>query len=243
MIDKLRRWKRKQEFNPDILGLFINPFYFARQGLYKNISKYAPAMSGKVLDVGCGQKPYEHLFKTTSYTGMDIEQSGHSHEQENIDVFYDGKTFPFENESFDNIITNQVFEHVFNPTEFLSEIHRVLKPEGNLLLTVPFVWDEHEQPYDFARYSSFGIRHVLEAHGFQIISLTKSVNDSRVVFQLWILFIYKKVITQNRWLNKIIIFFLISPVTIAGLIIAKILPSNADLYLDNIVLAKKVRLK
>ena len=53
---------------------------------------------------------------------------------------------------------NQVLEHVFNPDDFVREIARVLKPGGALLLTVPFVWNEHEQPYDYARYSSFGLR-------------------------------------------------------------------------------------
>ena len=61
------------------------------------------------------------------------------------DYFYDGQSFPFKGGSFDVVLTNQVLEHVFNPDVFLSEIHRVLTPDGVLLLTVPFLWDEHEQ--------------------------------------------------------------------------------------------------
>jgi SAM-dependent methyltransferase len=66
-----------------------------------------------------------------------------------------------------------VLEHVFNPDDFLNEVNRVLKPSGKLLLTVPFVWDEHEQPYDYARYSSFGLRSLLEKHGFSIVKHEK----------------------------------------------------------------------
>ena len=240
MLNRIKSHLRKQEFYPGFLGLFVNPFFIARRGLAKHVKEMAPHLSGRILDVGCGSKPYKELFTFSEYIGVDIENPGHYHTQEDVDVFYDGKTLPFQAAAFDSVITNQVFEHVFNPANFLAEINRVLKPKGNLLLTVPFVWDEHEQPYDYARYSSFGIRHVLESNGFEIIYLKKSVNDFRVIFQLWILFIYKKVITKNQWLNRFIILFLISPVTIAGLLISKILPGNSDLYLDNIVLAKKI---
>ena len=60
------------------------------------------------------------------------------------------------------MLCNQVLEHVFNPDEFLLKINRVLKNDGKLLLTVPFVWDEHEQPFDYARYSSFGLKALIE---------------------------------------------------------------------------------
>jgi SAM-dependent methyltransferase len=239
MIDKLKAWKRKQTFNPDFLGVFINPFFFARRGLYRSISNYASDITGKVLDVGCGQKPYQHLFNTTSYIGMDIEQSGHSHQDENIDVFYDGKTFPFEDASFDNALTNQVFEHVFNPEEFLKEINRVLKPGGHLLITVPFVWDEHEQPYDYARYSSFGLTHVLKINGFEIVSFTKSVNNFTVIAQLTILFFYKKMVNRNKFWSSTMVPLILSPLTILGIVVSKITPASTDLYLDNVVLAKK----
>ena len=162
----LKKYFYKQKFNPDILGLFINPFYFARRGLYINIRKYSSEISGRILDVGCGQKPYQGLFNFEKYIGMDIENEGHVHINEDIDVFYDGIKFPFNENNFDAIITNQVFEHVFNPDVFLKEIHRVLKYKGKLLLTVPFVWDEHEQPNDFGRYSSYGLKHELEKNGF-----------------------------------------------------------------------------
>ncbi|HZY83007.1 MAG TPA: class I SAM-dependent methyltransferase [Cyclobacteriaceae bacterium] len=242
MIATLKRWKRKQDFNPDILGMIINPFYIARRTLYKGIRAYAGSITGKVLDVGCGRKPYRELFHCDTYIGMDIEQSGHSHVNEQIDVFYDGNIFPFEDKSFDNILTNQVFEHVFNPEQFMSEISRVVKPNGHLLITVPFVWDEHEQPYDFARYSSFGLTSILKRHGFEIVSYTKSANNFSVIAQLTVLFFYKKLYSRKYfYYNTAMIVLLLSPITIAGVILSKILPNSIDLYLDNIVLARKTK--
>ena len=112
---------KKQTFNPDILGLFINPFYFARYALYKNVSSIANHITGNVIDVGCGKKPYKHLFQTKKYIGIEVEQEGHDHTNEDVDVFYDGNRIPFDDARFDSAITSQVLEHVFTPDAFLTE--------------------------------------------------------------------------------------------------------------------------
>jgi len=87
-------------------------------------------------------------------------------------------------------LCNQVLEHVFNPDAFLSEIYRVLKRDGKLLLTVPFVWDEHEQPSDYARYSSFGLKALLEKNGFRIIQHERIGADASILFQLINAYLY-----------------------------------------------------
>jgi SAM-dependent methyltransferase len=236
----IERYLLKQNFNPDLLGLFINPFYFARRGLYKNINNFSKEIKGSILDVGCGRKPYRDIFKVDSYIGMDLENEGHDHSNENIDVYYDGIRFPFEENTFDAIFTSQVFEHVFNPGIFLKEIHKVLKSGGKLLLTVPFVWDEHEQPNDYARYSSFGLKHVIEINGFKIIRQTKSINDIRVIFQIINMYIYKNISTNNKCINSILTMLFISWSNVLGVLLSLILPKNNDLYLDNVLLAEKV---
>ena len=147
----------------------------------------------------------------------------------------------FENEVYENIISNEVLEHVFNPDEFLSEINRVLKMNGNLLLTVPFVWDEHEQPYDFARYTSFAMKHLFDKYGFKIVEYKKSCNDLGVIFQLLNDYIYKKLIGRSKLHNLLLVNFLCSIFNILGILLIKITPKNDDLYLDNIILAKKVK--
>lgn len=109
----------------------LNPFFFIRKGLFYNITQLAPRLSGRVLDFGCGAKPYRKYFTECSeYIGCDIEVSGHSHINENIDVYYDGKHLPFENDSFDCIFSSEVFEHIFNLEDILNELKRVLKSGG-----------------------------------------------------------------------------------------------------------------
>ena len=135
---------------------------------------------------------------------------------------------------------NQVLEHVFNPDEFLWEINRVLKTGGKLLLTVPFVWDEHEQPYDYARYSTFGLRALLEKQGFKILQHKKLAADASIIFQMVNAYIYK--IMQHLPMPVKLVFTatLIALFNILGILVAKLLPGNPDLFLDHVVLAEKI---
>jgi len=243
----LSRWGRnfwrivqKEHFNPGLLGIFINPFYFARKGLYLSIKALAPHIKGKTLDVGCGLKPYEGLFDSTAYIGLEID-SPENRKNKKAEFFYDGNHFPFQSNEFDSLVANQVLEHVFNPDDFLSEIIRVLKIGGNMLLTVPFVWDEHDQPFDYARYSSFGLKHLLEKHGFEVIESRKTVNDVRLLFQLFNEYVYKVTRFKNPYADLFATVVIRAPFHILGELIYRIFPKNNDLYLDNVVLARKGR--
>lgn len=240
LIAKLKEMIMIEQFNPSALGVFLNPFYFARKDLYAAIASLSQHFHGRVLDIGCGQKPYEKLFKTVEYTGLEID-TPQNRETKKADFFYDGQIFPFEDKEFDGIFCSQVFEHIFNPEGFLKETKRVLKPEGMLLMTVPFIWDEHEQPFDYARYSSFGMQHLLSSEGFEIMSHRKTLQDMRIIFQIIIMYIYKTAISSNKYLNSIMILLLISPFNILGELLYRIFPKNKDLYLDNVILARKVK--
>jgi SAM-dependent methyltransferase len=227
------------EFSPTL----FHPLYFIRRGLRKGIQDYAHALTGKLMDFGCGSKPYAGLFKVEEYVGVDYYNEGHSHDNEKIDVFYDGKTIPLPNEYFDSVLSSEVFEHVFNLNEILQEIRRVMKKNGHLLITCPFAWNEHEIPNDYARYSRFALTDILKKNGFEIIACTKSGNFITTVFQLWILYWYvlynkkQKRFFLIRWLYK---FLIVLPGNFSGKVLNAILPSNDSLYLNNIFLAKKI---
>jgi SAM-dependent methyltransferase len=228
------------QFNPGFLGLFFSPFFFIRRRLYHSIKKYSNSLTGKTLDLGCGSKPYKSLFTgSTQYIGVDIENPGHDHTNEDIDVYYDGKTLPFENECFDSVFFSEVLEHVFNADEILTEIHRVLKKDGKMLLTVPFAWDEHEVPNDFGRYTTFGIQHLLEKNHFEIIHIEKSGHFFEVLMQLFIHYLRHILFIRNKYINLLINMVLISPFTIIGFMLTLLAPRRNSLYFNNIVLAKK----
>jgi SAM-dependent methyltransferase len=236
--NKLESFLKKQSFQPGAASIFLNPFYLIRRRLFKNIRELAPQLRGRLLDFGCGRKPFENLFNVSQYVGVDVEQTGHDHTNSKVDVFYNGTTLPFDNASFDALFCSEVLEHVFNPDEILPEINRVLKPGAKALITVPFCWNEHEVPYDYARYSSFGITHLLEKHGFRVIELRKSGHFTEVIFQLWGLYFFEGLKKWGRTGYALSLFFII-PINIAGATILRIFPRNHSMYFNNIVLAEK----
>ena len=229
---------KRQSFQPGFFSLFINPLYLIRRPLFKHIRNLAPALKGRLLDFGCGRKPYEDLFSVNEYIGVDMQQTGHDHTNSKVDVFYDGKHLPFDNETFDSLFCSEVLEHIFNPDEILPELNRVLKPGGRALITVPFCWNEHEVPYDYARYSSFGIAHLLSRYGFRVVEQKKSGSFVRVIFQLWALYFFERLKRFGKFGYAISLLFIV-PINLSGATIARIFPRNDSLYFNNIVLAEK----
>lgn len=229
---------RREAFFPTWLGVLLNPFFLARQGLAESMRRYAPKLNGQLLDVGCGTMPYRSLFAVDRYVGLEID-SERARRRGCADFYYDGTVFPFGNEEFDSVLCNQVLEHVFNPGLFLSEIFRVLKPNGRLLLTVPFVWDEHEQPFDYARYSSFGLRFLLEGNGFTVFQTEKTGSDASILFQLTNAYVYKVTVKYPKFVRIGLSWPLMALINILALLARRLLPDNPDLYLDQIVLAEK----
>jgi SAM-dependent methyltransferase len=236
--NKIRQMVRKQSFFPNWIGIFVNPFYFARAGLANAMTRYANFLQGSLLDVGCGSMPYKSLFSVSEYIGLDID-SENSRKRAIADEFYDGLIFPFSDNRFDAILCNQVLEHVFNPDEFLSEIHRVMKPGAKLLLTVPFVWDEHEQPFDYGRYTSFGLKSLLEKNGLRVIQHEKLGADPSILFQLTNAYLYKISENWNKYIRLLFTITVMGFVNLIGILARLVLPKNPDLFLDHIVLVEK----
>jgi len=124
-----------------------------------------------VLDVGCGLRPYESFFTHCKYIGIDVESSSKNSETKKPDHFFDGTHIPLKDKQIDAVICTEVLEHCIAPEELVLEMHRVLKPGGKVLITVPFIWGIHEAPFDFRRYSPFGVSKLLEDANFEIIRL------------------------------------------------------------------------
>jgi SAM-dependent methyltransferase len=136
--------------------------------------RVAPRARGRLLDVGCGQRPYENLFlpHVTEYLGIEHEATfGHTHASTSAkapDLYYDGKRLPFEDKSFDTVLNVQVLEHTPEPGALVAEMARVLKDDGVLILTAPFDFRLHEQPHDYFRYTPHGLRTLCEKAGLEL---------------------------------------------------------------------------
>lgn len=231
-----------KDYNPSL----SHPLYYIRKGLYNKISLYSRELNGRLMDFGCGSKPYQSLFSNvTEYVGLDYAGEGHSHEQESIDVYYDGKTIPFENETFDSVLSSEVFEHLFALQQLLPEIARVIKTGGKFLVTCPFVWEEHEIPVDYARYTRFALQDMLEKNGFEIEVIDKNGHFLVALHQLFVLYIH------DHWLHKVWFFskfslfrklvrHIVVPLLNGGFrVLEPALPKSDKLYLNTIVLARK----
>ena len=240
MLKRLISRLRREAFLPTPLGMVVGSQYILRDGLYKSILSFAPGVEGNVLDFGCGSKPYESIFtNATSYVGVDIEVSGHVHQNSKVDIFYDGKKLPFPDDHFDAVVSFEVFEHVFNLEEVLREIRRVLKPDGKLLVTMPFAWHEHEAPYDFARYTSYGIRHVLQNGGFEVLEVKKTTTSVLAICQMFIAYLAEYVRPRNKVLAKVFQLVLLFPLTALSLLLNRMLPRRYEYFCNSVVFARK----
>ena len=149
--------------------------YVVRQAIFQALTKSLRLFCGKMLDVGCGKMPYKEYIctnsETESYIGLDIEEGIVYDNSVQPDSTWNGRTMPFADAWFDCAIATEVFEHCPDPEAVMSEICRVLKPEGLLFFTVPFLWPLHEVPHDHYRYTPFSLRHHLITSGFTSIKI------------------------------------------------------------------------
>lgn len=119
-----------------------------------------------VLDAGAGDQANRKYFRHCSYESADFEM---------VDKRYGESTYvcdlasiPVEDAKYDAVVFTQVMEHLPDPRNVVAELFRVLKPGGKLFYSAPLFFHEHEQPYDFMRYTQFGVRSIFERAGFNV---------------------------------------------------------------------------
>ncbi|NJK98227.1 MAG: class I SAM-dependent methyltransferase [Chloroflexia bacterium] len=130
------------------------------------ILKYA---DGNMIDVGCGDLHYRKYIekKVKKYDSIDFSRK-------DKDITYIGDVQNMEmisDQFYDSAICLEVLEHLRNPFKAVSEIYRILKKDGILVLSVPHMSRLHEEPYDFFRFTKYGLKSTLEDAGFKIIEI------------------------------------------------------------------------
>ncbi len=166
--------------NPDYIHL-----YFLMKDIKDALDKYA---TKKLLDLGCGNKPYKEWYEplTESSFGCDAVQSS----ENLVDDICLASELPYENAAFDTVFSTQVLEHVFEQQQMINEAARVLKQGGHLILSVPFTWELHEEPYDFFRLTKHGLKEMFEKSGFEIDYIKANGGKWAAMFQMMINTIY-----------------------------------------------------
>lgn len=136
--------------------------YIVLSHLYRWMREVAlPAAGGVLLDYGCGGRAYEQLFlaRVERYIGADVAASANT--RLDIELEPNGPV-PLPDASVDTILSNQTLEHVPDHRFYLRECRRLLRPGGVLILTAPMQWRHHEKPFDFLRFTRYGLVAAIE---------------------------------------------------------------------------------
>jgi SAM-dependent methyltransferase len=154
---------------------------------------------GDLLDVGCGEKPYEWIFgsQVERYVGCDWGATPHS--LHHVDLLADAARLPFHDATFDTVLSTEVLEHVSDPARCVVELNRVLRPGGTLILTTPFLYWIHEAPHDYFRYTPYGLKALIRRAGLDEAKLLVRGNVVTVVIDLWSKWAHHNLRRLGRW--------------------------------------------
>jgi SAM-dependent methyltransferase len=152
---------------PKWLAFRINPVPFLIENFLTVAAKEIPVGS-TVLDAGAGECQYASLFSHCIYLSIDFAKGDPRWNYRRLSVIGDLLSLPLKNGSVDVIICTQTLEHVNDPNALLKELSRSLKSGGRMYLTAPQGWPIHQAPYDFFRFTHYGLEHLLNKFGFTV---------------------------------------------------------------------------
>lgn len=158
------------------------------------IEKEAALRPLKILNIGSGGEVYERLKHLTNVTIIQTDID----EARKPDIVADVCDMPmFDDNTIDAIFMIEVLEHVSEPWRAIPEINRVLKKKGKLILSTPFIFPIHDEPYDFYRYTQYGLQHLLK--DFDDVKITKR---NTYIKSIYVLFA-RMIMTKSGKLNRI----------------------------------------
>jgi SAM-dependent methyltransferase len=133
----------------------------------------------RILDYGCGGSPYRPLFGACTYHRADLAGDLA------VDFEYGPDSrLPAQLVDYDCVLSSQVLEHVLSPTVYLAEAYRVLKPGGHLLLSTHGLFEDHACPYDYWRWTAYGLCKLVEETGFKVDRILKLTTGPRAAMFL-----------------------------------------------------------
>ena len=187
--------------NPQLGSRSLDTFG-ARRSILLELARLLPRLSGRLLDVGCGNMPYRQMLLNgavgiTAYVGLDVSNDGYS----SPNVVWNGVQMPVSDQSVDVVLLTEVLEHCPDTTAILREVARVLKASGFLFLTVPFLWPLHDVPYDEYRFSPFSLERHLHAAGFDAIEIRALGGWNASLAQMLGLWVARSPM-RNRWIRR-----------------------------------------
>ena len=194
MIKRKNMTTRQEEswrpltFSHSRTGIYRIIFFIRRfldlqtASIWADLSTELTTIKGTVVDVGCGAQPYRSLFRPdVTYIGIDTIDAKSNFGYEVPDTrYYEGTTWPVDNNSADFVLCTETLEHVSESKSFLAEAARCLAPGGRILITVPFAARWHYIPYDYWRFTPSSLRNLLMEAGFGNVAVYARGNEITV---------------------------------------------------------------
>jgi SAM-dependent methyltransferase len=147
------------------------------------LEKLTANYKGVLYDLGAGESPYKDFFLQYAQQYIAVDWAGSIHNTK-ADIVADlNQALPIESEVADTVVSLSVMEHLCEPQTMLNEAFRILRPGGNIILQVPWQWWIHEAPYDFFRYTPYGLKYMFEKAGFSNVV----VEPQSGFFTMWLL--------------------------------------------------------
>ncbi|MEE4252397.1 MAG: methyltransferase domain-containing protein, partial [Alcanivoracaceae bacterium] len=160
----------------------------------------AKQLTGRVLDIGAADRWLQrHLTECQQYVALDYPATGQELYGARPDVFADGAKLPFPDQCFDGVFCLEVLEHVPEPAKVMQEISRVLKPGGRAWISMPFLYPLHDAPFDFQRYTEYGLRRDAKKAGLRVEQLQGTGHALRTAGLLGCLAIAGGVMQAGGW--------------------------------------------
>ena len=174
--------KRRQKYIPCLYQTdywvvkHLNKFFRSELSKYITAGKY-------VCDIGCGEQPLRSVIEDLvgRYFGVDVVNNT----KNNVDLIANIHTVPLPDNTFDVILCSEVLEHVMDVKNAFCELARLIKPGGHIVLTSPFAYPLHEEPFDYVRITPYMIRECSRAANLYIVHLGTTGNELEVIAVVW----------------------------------------------------------
>jgi SAM-dependent methyltransferase len=173
---------RRKEYNTSLIRYSYFVTKHLQRFLFYAVNRYIRD-GDAVGDIGCGEQPLRLQVEALGgvYTGIDVTQNtGNS-----VGIIASCTDVPLPNYYFNVILCTEVLEHVSDSYKAFRELARLLKPGGFLIVTMPFAYPLHEEPYDFVRFTPYQFREYAENNDLQVLELTTSGNEIEVIATVW----------------------------------------------------------
>lgn len=182
----MKRLSRESQKREKLHPKLWQPGYVVLRHILFALSDFSVRIRGagttRLLDLGCGMKPYRSLFPfVQEFIGFDIEKN------ECVDVVGLNWELPFEENAFDALLCTQVLEHTAKIPETVSEIRRVVKNGGLIFISVPLAYPEHGAPYDYYRFTRYGLKEIFK--DFEVIKIFQQGGYMNTLFRLFTVFL------------------------------------------------------